>query len=736
MRRLPVQILFGISIVVAFVTFDVLLTRHDLLVFYRRQFAKAATFLEDEAMLAKSLLTSRKNFEELKELLESRRRAHGINFWILLRDGKVSESSLGTDELGRIRLRLDSPGDLFGESSYWYVAEDLGEGLQLVVGLRYSESEFLKIEFGGQNKVILIRYLAGIIAIAIGLFAFFFRDIRKILAVVQNRQTRVFDGIKTRSRESALFVQGLSGYERAVQDLHLQNQTLGQQVLPALKKEILSGRTPPYDFNCTLVRTDINNFSKIFHTHSVDDFMRVINDFFKEVSHIVSRYNGLVHEFVGDEVIFYFKDEDHPNSFMIALSALRDINRAAARIHGHTMKRHGYPFTVKSSLAHGTIRFGPLVNGYSMAGSVLIETVRILAHVVEKDGNVIYFDGAHLPRVTDLCEASEAMRVQLKGLSGARSLFRCGGFAPLERVLGQLGETGAHVDDLTYYRDDASLIAIIDHLRVNIGNLPTETMLKAIQILRGFQVTRSEPAVREVLISWLDHFAAMVEDSRWGKKANRIFSAGSMLVINLVPRNDFDREFEDRLSRLAGRLKEKRAVANVLEVLTHFKSGANPEFFADLLEHENNRIVANAIVHEGIRALSPAVIKRLGRMMKSKSAAHRASALHAVGELAAHHRERDIVYYSTNIEFLRLVQAIPGFVTHDEPMVRRQALIAARKAADPQVIAEIRRIAGESSRAGLEAEVVEHLGPPIDAQAHSHAQASAQTSPAAFKRGA
>ena len=51
-----------------------------------------------------------------------------------------------------------------------------------------------------------------------------------------------------------------------------------------------------------------------------------------EVSHIVARYEGLVHEFVGDEVIFYFKDDDCKNSFMTALAAVFEINQAAARV--------------------------------------------------------------------------------------------------------------------------------------------------------------------------------------------------------------------------------------------------------------------------------------------------------------------------------------------------------------------------------------------------------------------
>ena len=79
--------------------------------------------------------------------------------------------------------------------------------------------------------------------------------------------------IKTRSRETEIFAQGLIGYEASVEALKERNERLDRQVLPSLKKEVLSGKTPPYDFDCTMVRTDINNFSTIYNTHDVTIFI-------------------------------------------------------------------------------------------------------------------------------------------------------------------------------------------------------------------------------------------------------------------------------------------------------------------------------------------------------------------------------------------------------------------------------------------------------------------------------
>ena len=91
--------------------------------------------------------------------------------------------------------------------------------------------------------------------------------------------------------------------------MNLENENLlfKNQVLPALRKELESGQQAPYEFNCTLVRVDINNFTQIFSNHDRTEFMATINEFFVGVTHIVSRYGGFVHELIGVKCSFILK---------------------------------------------------------------------------------------------------------------------------------------------------------------------------------------------------------------------------------------------------------------------------------------------------------------------------------------------------------------------------------------------------------------------------------------------
>lgn len=705
-KKKPLYLILGITMALAVAAYSLYENWAVTLDDYADYILKREKYIRTYAHIGETLGSLNK-LEELRLLLIEARDERYIDYFILQYKGEPLYWGTADGKIGALDTNFEVLNEMVVNPGASYLTVPVRESLLLTIGINKSETGYFR-ELMAKYYPLLIEQALAVVLISVSVFLYFLHDILQFLNLLSSRDKRRFKKIKTKSRESEILAQGLASYEQTVDALTLQNQTLGRQVLPSLKKEILSGKKPPYDFDCTMVRTDINNFSSIYNNHDVGQFMAVINSFFEDVSHIVSRYKGLIHEFVGDEVIFYFKDEDHENSFMIALAAIRDINAVAGEYHKRTMQEDGYPFTVKSSLAHGTIRFGPLVNGYSLAGSVLIETVRILSHVVEKEGNVVYFDSANLKRVSELFDVREASRVQLKGFNGTRTLYSCGACRSVASVLGGLSESTVH--DLTYYRSDSDICQALEHFRTKSAEVSPSLLSQAIQVMRDFRVTKSDRSVRDHLIQWMDDLSSASETCG-SRPLHRTLSATVMLAINLVSRENYDQEFEGRLSGFLGD-GDKRVVANVLEVMTHFKSDTDEDFLRRVLTQDNNRVAANALVHEGIHDLSPFVVKQLRKMLKGKSPAYTASALFAIGELAAYHRSHDVVYYSTHIEFLQLVQMLPTFVSHNDPMVRRQALIAAKKAQEAKVLQAILAQATEPDSQLLRREVEQYIGDP------------------------
>ncbi len=720
MKRFSIYFLFGISILTAAFVYDYYANMADWKSFYDKWYALKVDRLDSEALVARSFLEARRDEGELADFLESRRRSGSIDYWVFYRDQQVVDTSLRPEELKGVRFDLEAPGQniiaLTPVDHYAVERTDMeGRTEALVVGSHYNQEKFLADNLA-ERKTAIIRYCIGMFLVSLAIFAFLFRDFMSSISVLARGGRRSYRGIGSHSREADMLLRGLTSYDDKNIELKKEKEMFIWQVLPSLRTELMSGRKPPYDFGCTLVRTDINNFSKIYNEFPVEQFAATISDFFTDVSHVVSRYNGLVHEFIGDEVIFYFKDEDCGNSSIAALSAIRDINQIAMEYHRMTAIERGYPFTVKSALSHGRLRFGKFVNGYGIAGPTLIESVRIISHVHEKDENVVVFDSRHLSSIESVVTSGFYSEAKLKGFAEDRRLYYYISHRPIAAVL---DDSGGH-ELLRYYRSDEDICALISWAKDHGGRQQEMgRVLRVIGLLRQAPVTRSNGVPQKLLLSWIKDLLDAVKTAgdRCDDSQLRILASVVRLTENLVPASDFNHEFETVIRDVLN-VNDRRVVANALDALTFFRRDYEPTLAERLARHLDNRVAANALVHEGMREISPFVVKRLFKLMSSHKSANIASGLYAFGEIAAFHRLQDPVYFNTQLAFQRLARHLLRLVVHDDARVRRQAQIATRKFDDATLSLEAWEALRTSASAQFFEEAKENIGePPVsDAQ--------------------
>jgi adenylate cyclase len=720
MKRFSIYFLFGISILTAAFVYDYFANIADWKSFYHRRFLVKVDLLDSEALVARSFLEARKDEGEVADFLESRRRQGSIDFWVHYRNGVVLDTSLRPQELKEAEFKLDVPGQDILELTPldYYVVErlktDLGNEV-LVVGSHYDQEKFLADNLA-ERKEAIIRYCIGIFLICLTIFVFLFRDFMNSISILVRGGRRSYRGISLRSREAEMLVRGLISYDDKTIELKKEKEMFIWQVLPSLRTELMSGRKPPYDFGCTLVRTDINNFSTIYSDFPVEEFAATISDFFTDVSHVVSRYNGLIHEFIGDEVIFYLKDEDCGNSSIAAVSAIRDINQIAVEYNKMTTTERGYPFTVKSAFSHGRLRFGKFVNGYGIAGPALIESVRIISHIHEKDDNVVVFDSRHLGSIKNVVISEFYADAKLKGLPEDRQLYSYAGNRPIREFLNGNDE----LDLIRYYRSDEDLCVLLSWA-MERSRHPSDVshVLRLIGVLRQVPVTRSNGAPQKLLLSWIENLMQEVKTA--GSDCDdahlRILASIVRLTENLVPPGSFTHEYEAVIRDVLN-VNDRRVVANALDALTLFRRDYEPTLAERLARHLDNRVAANALVHEGIREISPFVVKRLIKLLKSRKVAHVASGLYAFGEIAAFHRLQDPVYFNTQLAFQRLAHQLLVLVVHEDARVRRQAQIAVRKFRDTNLIIEVWGALRASKDSRVIEEAKENLGeaPPFDSE--------------------
>ncbi len=559
------------------------------------------------------------------------------------------------------------------------------------------------------RDVVIVLFMVGFV------FSYFTRDIAVLILAVRSGNWRALKDVRSRSGEGETLLKSMETMNLSLAELEAQNRQLRNQVLPALNSELTSGREPPYEFDCTLARVDVNNFSHIFSTYPVEDFMGVINLFFEEVTEIVSRYRGYVYEFVGDEVIFYFKDEEQENSAAIALAALRDINDAAVRIDARVAREHGYNFRVKSALAHGRLRFGPQVTGFSLAGGILIETVRILAQISEKENNVIYYDADIARRASHLVESRSQKTVTLKGLVRRRHLHSYVTHMGLKDAFAQLRPEIA--DHLNSFRMDHHLVSILDFMRENARAVDIKLFLCICRRLRDFKVPRAAPELIQSYRRLLDSLLHNCESADRGEHDLFRLSSCLSLGMHLLDAEAFDSHLRPVFKTCLA-FGDRRVVANSLAVFSAFASLDEDVIFAKLLTSKDNRVVANALVKEGLKGLRRPIVKQIARMLNSPDPLWIASSLYVIGELAKFHRARNPVHYETQSGFQTLVTQVRQFIVNSNEMIRRQALIAARKTKDRATREAIEAYYFDSADANVKTEIERFfLKPETDAAA-------------------
>lgn len=541
---------------------------------------------------------------------------------------------------------------------------------------------------------VIVEDILIVIALAAMAFWVHTRDLRKLskeIAKFGRVPTALGKETKTGSAEAEAIVAGFRGYASAEKILKDKSDKLSSQVLPALKRELFSGQEPPYTFECTLVRTDINGFSQIFNSPYRDRFAKHIDDFFIGLTEIASRYDGLIYEFVGDEAIFYFKDylpDDHQaddqlgpsTSINRALDAIRDIHMLARDI-GLRTQLEGHRFTVKSALAHGTLRFGQQVDGFSLSGGVLIETVRILSTVTDKVDSHLYFGSRHISYLRDDVTTEKVGTFSLKGYSEDVDLVRWTGSTPLSQHISNVTSTtltGGAFDFVAQHRSDFSLETIISSAASARERWDLLHHLALVHALRSLRVYRAHHPLAATLNDWLAAARTLADQhSEW----YRLVSAILMIYPNLVPKSALGTKEIGYLESLI-ESKDPRTVANAIDVLTKYEIKATIRPLTSLFASENNRVAANALIYQGSQELNVAVLERLEKMIFGKQSddAKRASGLYALGEIARILRTRDEVYYSTRVELHRLILRCDVFTTHQNESVAHQATLAKAKA--------------------------------------------------------
>ncbi|MGZ3712655.1 MAG: hypothetical protein ACXVBE_12905, partial [Bdellovibrionota bacterium] len=184
-----------------------------------------------------------------------------------------------------------------------------------------------------------------------------------------------------------------------------------------------------------------------------------------------------------------------------------------------------------------------------------------------------------------------------------------------------------------------------------------------------------------------------------GKSSLRL-SALITIAANFFKKDSIDKELYGLFIEALG-YPDRRVKSNAIELFIHLYPTQEIAELKPYAKSLDNRISANVLIKRALEHFDEKVVRALYGRVRGGSVAHVASALFALGEIAQHYRIQDPAHLRSRQSFLRLFEEIPYWVKHPNSMVRRQALFAAKKLADPILDDKLKAVFSETTDADL-----------------------------------
>ncbi|WP_374034489.1 adenylate cyclase [Bdellovibrio bacteriovorus] len=583
------------------------------------------------------------NFTQLKDRLEGARNLFLIDFYILQNGPEVVLWYNNFDNLAGINVDYQNFNQTL-ETNKLAIRTIKLMDYRFTVGV-FQDKNQIMLQTALSMKGLILQDLL-IVTLIVGLVVYLFlKDILDITQILSNRDRSKLASIKTLSKEGRTLLQATQTYESTKKYLEHENRYYSDSLTPAILHEMKSGQKAPYAFQSTMIRVDLNGYTQIFLDKKDEYVTEIMNTYFIKARELIERYNGLIYQYVGDEIVFHIK-EDKQNSQALALACLRSVFEAAQQIEASLPEGADHYFKVKGSFVLGKIRFVNQDSGFALSGLPLIESARLLSQVDDKASSSVTFYAEAAESVEGLCTVSDTKETLLKGFSKPSTLFRAKNFTTVTEALQK------DVSLLTYFRSDEDLCVAYEFLSAEIESGKDQSFFTAFGILKTYKVRMSGEMQAEAFTSFLRNIQ---NANKAGKANDKVLSAAISLASNFVPSYLVKESLLEVLSFCLEH-SDPRVQANTIIVLGDLAQDI--AFLRRFVYSKNNRVSADALLVSGKRDLDKELAEKLKEYLDSKNPLFQASGRFVVKSLGEHYKNTDPIFYETNSMLKDLLRKI------------------------------------------------------------------------------
>nr|WP_295900345.1 hypothetical protein [uncultured Bdellovibrio sp.] len=465
------------------------------------------------------------------------------------------------------------------------------------------------------------------------------RDIINLSKVLSSRSREEIANIKTTSAEADTILKASVGLEGERVRLEKLSETYGETVGPAIRYELKSGKEAPYSFAATLCRIDLNGYTQMFLEKDDKYMTTILNQYFARAREVIERHGGLIYQFVGDEIVFLFKDEMAPDlsSESLAIACIRDLFHEATVIEKNLPAEANHYFKLKGSLAKGTMRFTRLDEGHALSGLPLIESVRLLSLIDDKTHQVLTFFQEASPSAEGLAFIFDRKVNQLKGFKEESMLCRSRDFNSIEWVF-----DSNMWERLAYFRSDEHMLFVLKKVRLMAVTRRDDDIVR---MLTALKYHRFENTTQEIVSEAEMTLTSFLRGEEEGLLSTKALSAVVSLLGRIIPKNLWSTTLQDSVVRLLEH-KDPRVQANAIVVLGRYGFPARKIW--ENMFSSNNRVAADTIVEVAKQQLNSDVWDALHRLLNSAHPNHKKSGEYALESIVKYYQDTDPVYLKTN----------------------------------------------------------------------------------------
>lgn len=584
------------------------------------------------------------NIEHLKSRLDQARTLNLIDFYILQKKDQVVmfyNAQNNVDDLNvdykNFNVILETPEIAFKTIKIF--------DYRLTIGVITNKTHLAWIAADQQKYLILHDFF--MVTLFLGAILYLLlKDIINLSKIVGSRDRSEIQNISSLSKEGQALLSATSTYETSQKNLKDETEFLSGTLTPAILHEIRGGKEAPYSFESTMVRIDLNGYTQLYLEKKETYVTGILNKYFTAARELIERYNGLVYQYVGDEMVFHFKGP-RERSEPMAVACVRSLFELAEEIEASLPEEAGHYFKLKASMASGTILFVKLDTGFGLSGIPLIESARLLSQIDDKSKNSMAVYESSGKYISHICALSEPKAGHLKGFQEAAQVCLVLSFKDREAAFAE------NVSGFSaYFRSDRDLVSLVARLESILLEHNDDQFFRVVLSLKQLKTTLISPDLESTFIHCLE---ASYQGHLQKPMNAKVISALVSLATAFIPPRKASSHLVRALS-LYLKFPDPRVQANTVMSLSEVTEESAD--FRAFIHSSHNRLSADALFVEGKKGIDKEMVSKIKSLLNSSEPTHQASGRYVILKLLKHYQDNDMVYYNTNPQLKELEEAL------------------------------------------------------------------------------